>query len=521
MRSMTGEAGRASCAPVSCAPAPPDDPVVLALESVLGVLSGLPGVPGGVDPGTGPGTAVAVPAVRIDRIALFERLRAVVAAGHGAEIVAFARAVVEEGIAGGDLDPRTAERGIADQVALACRISPSAGSRRLGSARALHLDLPRVCALLRAGRISEEVAEHVVSETRRHLDRQARRSVDEQIVGAGIHELGRRAAAALARRLAYEHDPAAYVARGRTARKDRRVGLRPAPDTMAVLSACLPVEQGVACLAALRRHADSVVATGSDRNRDQVMADTLVERLTGQQRATDVNVELGIVIEVDDLVDPAAGGTAEIVGHGPVPAGIARDILAGSEGRHWWRRLFARPCDGPLVGADPRRRFFDGVLAGLIRIRDGDRCRDPFCDAPARHIDHVVPARRGGPTSLANGRAVCVRGNLVRELPGWSVEVLADGLGNLPHTVRTTTPTGHTYLSRARRSGSRGPRRRAGLRVLGSRARRRRSTSLLRRQPGRPPRLPAPPVRRRGSPGGARRRAGRVRRRRARLPGSA
>ena len=51
--------------------------------------------------------------------------------------------------------------------------------------------------------------------------------------------------------------------------------LRPAPDTMAVLSGLLPVEQGVACLAALRRAADTATAMGDGRSRDQVMADTL------------------------------------------------------------------------------------------------------------------------------------------------------------------------------------------------------------------------------------------------------
>jgi hypothetical protein len=44
---------------------------------------------------------------------------------------------------------------------------------------------------------------------------------------------------------------------------------------------------------------------------------------------------------------------------------------------------------------------------------------------------------------------VCARGNFVREMPGWDVRTLADGLGDTPHTVRTTTPTGHTYTSRA------------------------------------------------------------------------
>jgi hypothetical protein len=218
---------------------------------------------------------------------------------------------------------------------------------------------------------------------------------------------------------------------------------------MSLLTGFLPVEQGAACHAALRRHTDAVVAAGDARSRDQIMADTMVERLTGQARASDVNVEVGVVIPVDALLDPGSGGTAEVVGHGPVPAGIARDLLATTGGRRWWRRLFTAPDGGPLIGCDPRRRRFDGVLAHLISVRDGGRCRDPYCDAPIRHHDHVQRHGAGGPTSFANGRGVCARGNYVREMPGWRVEVVDDGLGRRPHTVRTTTPTGHSYLSTA------------------------------------------------------------------------
>ena len=64
-------------------------------------------------------------------------------------------------------------------------------------------------------------------------------------------------AEARVKKLAYETDRAGYTQRGRKARADRRVTLRPAPDTMAVLSGLLPVEQGVACLAALRKAADT------------------------------------------------------------------------------------------------------------------------------------------------------------------------------------------------------------------------------------------------------------------------
>ena len=53
---------------------------------------------------------------------------------------------------------------------------------------------------------------------------------------------------------------------------------------------------GVACSKALREHTDTVKAGGDPRCRDQIMADTLVEPLTGQAHAQDVNAEVQIVI---------------------------------------------------------------------------------------------------------------------------------------------------------------------------------------------------------------------------------
>jgi hypothetical protein len=197
---------------------------------------------------------------RIDRIALCEKVRAAVAAAQAAECVRFAQSQVAEQLAGG-VHPRAIGRGIADQIGLACRISPFTASRRLTTARALWFDLPATYAKLTAGDVSEQVAEIVVAETR-HLPTATRAIVDAQIVAAGIGGLGVRAAAACARRFAYQADPEAYLARGRTERERRRVGLRAAPDTMAVLTGYLPAEQGVACLAALRRHTDTTVAAG-------------------------------------------------------------------------------------------------------------------------------------------------------------------------------------------------------------------------------------------------------------------
>jgi hypothetical protein len=75
-------------------------------------------------------------AVRIDRIGLLEQLTAAVAAVQVAESVRFAQSQVEAQQAKG-WDPQKVGRGVADQIALACRVSPTEGSRRLGAARAL------------------------------------------------------------------------------------------------------------------------------------------------------------------------------------------------------------------------------------------------------------------------------------------------------------------------------------------------------------------------------------------------
>jgi hypothetical protein len=391
-------------------------------------------------------------AARIDRIARLEKLRAATAALQAAESVRFAQSQVAEQMAA-KVHPEAIGRGIAEQIGLACQISPASAARRLSTARALWFELPNTYAQLIDGVLDERVAETVVSETR-HLDPDKRDKVDEQLSTAGLCRMGFKAAAACIRKITYEADRDGYVKRGRTERKHRRVGIRPAPDTMALLSGYLPVEQGVACYAALRKHADSAVASGDGRTRDQIMADTMVERLTGQTAAADVDVELQIMMPLEALVDPKSPKPATISGYGPLPADMARDILITSQGRKWWRRLFTAPSgmrrkSGPIVGADQHKRRFEGWLTQLIRLRDQETCRSPFCGAPIRHIDHIVRQSEGGTTSYTNGRGACERCNYTREMPGWQITVIDAGLLHTPHSIMITTPTGHHYLGRA------------------------------------------------------------------------
>ena len=270
---------------------PSDDAVVACLDVILEELAAV----------VADGTSVS-DAARIDRIARLEKLRAVTAAVQAAESVKFAQSQVAEQLAA-EVHPEPIGRGIAEQIGLACRISPSVAARRLSTARAWWFELPDTYRQLTSGELSERVAEQVVSETR-HLAPEVRGHVDQQIVAAGIAGMGFKAATACIGKIAYQADRDGYLRRGRTERKHRRVGIRPAPETMAVLTGYLPVEQGIACYAALGKHADSTVAAGDGRTRDQIMADTLVERITGQTRAQDINIELQLMMPLDTLINP-------------------------------------------------------------------------------------------------------------------------------------------------------------------------------------------------------------------------
>ena len=305
--------------------------------------------------------------------------------------------------------------------------------------------MPRTLGALAGGEIGPWTARLITGELN-HLPSATRRQIDTELADARMGELSPRECAARARRLAYAADPQAAVDRGRRARSDRCVTLRPAPDTMSLLTGLLPVEQGVACLAALHAEVAARAAAGDPRGRGQIMADTLVERVTGQTAAPVVPLDVQIVVPRQLLLDPADPSPAEIPGHGPLPADLARDLLRGRRDRIAWRRLITDATDDGrtiVVGIDRRRRF-TGPLADLIDARDGQQCRDPYCMAPVRHHDHIRRYVDGGPTIVDNGRGVCERGNLVREMPGWTVRLTDPD----SHTVETTTPTGHHYLSR-------------------------------------------------------------------------
>ena len=71
--------------------------------------------------------------------------------------------------------------------------------------------------------------------------------------------------------------------------------------------------------------------------------------------------------------------------------------------RVWLRRLYTAPDTGELTAMESRARLFPPGLRRFIQVRD-ETCRTPYCDAPIRHLDHIIPWHEGGHTTHSQRR---------------------------------------------------------------------------------------------------------------------
>jgi hypothetical protein len=321
-------------------------------------------------------------------------------------------------------------------------------------ARSLVHEMPGVLAVLERGEASEWRATLIARETA-HLSVERRAQIDaaiaDELAGWGDARTEREARA-WAQRL----DPHGAAERAAKAAVDRRVSIRSAPDCMTYVTALLPVKDGCAVYGELHRTAmtgacdgDELPVHGSDHGRhsagfapSQARVDVLRRVLTPADGTPQVpGVEVHLVMTDRTLAD-ADDEPAHLVGVGPVPAPVARDLVrADEQTKVWVRRVYADPTTGELAATDARRRDFPHVARMFLTARD-QVCRTPWCGAPIRHADHALAVAKGGDTDLRNGNGRCTRCNLTKDLRGWATQV-QDG------TIVTTTPTGHQYRSRA------------------------------------------------------------------------
>jgi hypothetical protein len=113
----------------------------------------------------------------------------------------------------------------------------------------------------------------------------------------------------------------------------------------------------------------------------------------------------------------------ELVGHGPIPAGLAREIATDAV----LKRLVYDPLSGTVLDHGRTTYRPPAGLADFVKARDV-YCRGPICRRRALdgHLDHITPYPHG-PTNDKNLQGCCGHEHRMKHAPGWAVRALPDG----------------------------------------------------------------------------------------------
>lgn len=336
--------------------------------------------------------------------------------------------------------------GAGAEIALALHLSPREGTGFTNTARLLVNDFPHTLDGLRTGALTRKQA-RVVAGACRELRQDTRRLIDG-LLWEDTHNCFAAGTQKLKELISYwakileatdQEDSEAK------ARKERGISLWQVDAHRVRLSGLLPLEQGAAIAQVLAREVDRARSRpGEDRNQGQLRADILYESLTGLRADGGIPVNLGLVMSAETFTGESLEPVL-IPGHGYLSAARGRELLAGKPEetlRSWVRSLWMDAQTGNLVAMGSKARRFTGNLKKQVMVRD-QYCRTPYCNGKIEDIDHVVQVRRNGETSADNASARCKRCNQTKEAPGW-VEVPVPGER---HTIKITTPSGHSYLS--------------------------------------------------------------------------
>ena len=343
-------------------------------------------------------------------VSLIEALEELKAASAAVQTVATARfaAVREQELAARNQPADRRRHAIGAQIALARHESPHRGSALVRAADRLVTNLPHTLHALATGVINEYRAGLAVGAAS-WLSPEDQQALDAELAPQ-LRGMGDRRVADTARGIAFRLDPDGAVARVRAAVADRRVSIRPAPDTMVWLSALLPVHDGVTAYAALHTHAQACRFAGDTRSKGQIMADELVARLTAAPAGcTDTGAPTATITAHTvpnthtDATDGNTGAAAPTPPRSPPLSRTGRPARPGASApprRHRHRRRHHRTARHRRRHRQRRQRTDDSAVEGgrlgrslQIMLVMTDRTLLDGDDEPAHLIGYgAIPA---------------------------------------------------------------------------------------------------------------------------------
>jgi hypothetical protein len=327
---------------------------------------------------------------------------------------------------------------LADEIAPELRISRGAAESRIALAEALLGRMPNLLAAMEAGQLDRDKARQA-HEALAPLSDELARQADE-ILADRIGEKNPSNWRKALTRVVYALDPEGHAERAKARRADRKIELIHQPDAMATLLAYLPAEVA----SGLYARVDAIARTmkrHDSRTMDQIRADVFADLLSGDTSGQGVRAKVFLHVPLDTALG-ITDKACELVGHGTIPAALARDIM--NNPNSVWHKVLVDPFTGAVKDIGRTRYRPSRSLDQLVRARDRT-CRMPGCNRPAQRCDadHVNPWSKGGETCECNLCCLCRRHHRLKDAPGWRME--SDPVTG---EFRVTTPRGRTYVDR-------------------------------------------------------------------------
>ncbi len=416
---------------------------------VNGVLTGEAGEsgPGGLSPGVDPlqelsGDCLDILTGAAEADAQIAGLKALAAA----TFVAAADAAAPP-----DASPRAREMAVTAEVACALTIGGRAAGSFLALSHALTTALPLTLGALQAGTISWQHA-RVMADEAATLDPAGAAALEAHFLdpdapgaatGCPAGEMPASRFRHRARTWRERHHTESLEKRHAKGLLDRRVEYTPDQDGMAWYSAYLPADQAVAISNRITAIARGLQGPCENRTLTQLRADAFATALlsSGNQvsnRALDGNenqdgsgnpaehnpghvppprAQVLITVPVFSLLR-ATDEPAMLDGYGPIPASMARDLVAN--GADSFYRVLIDPRDGAPLEIGRSSYRLSKAMRQWLRLRDG-KCPFPGCSNNSldNDADHILGWAKGGTTGVSNLGQPCPKHHKLRHNGGW------------------------------------------------------------------------------------------------------
>jgi hypothetical protein len=354
-----------------------------------------------------------------------------------------------------------------EDVAIALKLSPNTAQMRIDVARTLSNHLPATCEALSTGEISSSHATLIARETADALERGVSPDILPLIESKALAHSEFHTAAQVSKKLKTlfaQFAPEILEERHEIARDTRSVALYPEGDGMSTLIALLPsedaqtvylainarieLERGISELKedksksgldsessksnAIRSYAFSSqnLRISDPRNIEMKRADALTaiaaDFLASNAKDLDKSkrpISINVTVDLPTLLG-LSENPAELEGHGPIPASIARKLAADGK----WRKFVTDPLTGNLLDMGRSHYVPSQYLVDFLTARDRT-CRFPGCSHPARlsDIDHAKSWEKGGLTNPENLGFLCRRHHRLKTHGGWKLTSSPDG----------------------------------------------------------------------------------------------